>query len=164
MSVMLPPELSKFLNMIGFEWPEGDEDRIFDWGNRWMQYGREVDGAHGIAQGAADHVTAVNTGPGIEAFRRTFDEPDYVADVGQNLGVAGTVTGGCLFVVGAAVIVLKIAFVINLTIFAIQVAAAIAAAIPTAGASMSLIPIAQIIAQRAIQFAISLAIEQVLGG
>lgn len=66
--------------------------------------------------------------------------------------------------IGVAIIALKIVFVVNLTIFAIEVASAIAAAIPTAGASMSLIPIAEIIAQRAIQFGINMGIEKLMGG
>lgn len=162
MSVMLPPELSWFLNMVGFEWPEGDEDKIFTWGNRWIQYGGEVDTTHTTATQAYETVAQVNQGPAIEAFKKAFTETDGAQDVAQNLGVAGTVTGGCLFVIGGAVIVLKIAFVINLAIFAIQVASAIAAAIPTAGASMSLIPIARIAAQLAINFAINIAVEALL--
>ncbi|WP_026928207.1 hypothetical protein [Granulicoccus phenolivorans] len=162
MSVMLPPELSRFLNLVGFEWPEGDEDRIFEWGNRWTQYGGEVDTTHATATQAFNTVAQVNRGPAVEAFKTSFTEPDGAHDVAQNLGVAGTVTGGCLLLIGGAVIALKIAFVINLVSFAIQVAAAIAAAIPTAGASMTLIPLARIAAQLAINFAINIAVEALL--
>lgn len=59
---------------------------------------------------------------------------------------------------------LKIVFVVNLTIFAIQLASAIAAAVPTLGASMSVAPLLQLVLSRAIQFGISMAIEQLLGG
>ncbi len=164
MAVMLPAELSKFLNMVGFEWPEGNEDKVFDWGQAWMDYSTQVGDAHGTAQAARDHVVSVNTGPAVEAFQASFNGSESVEDVGTNLAQAGTICGGCLFVVGAAIIALKIVFVINLVTFAIQFAAAIAAAVPTFGASMSWIPIARLIAQKAIEYGINLGIEKLLGG
>lgn len=164
MAVMLPPELSRFLNMIGFEWPEGNEDKVFDWGNAWLSYAGEVGSAHGTAQSARDHVGSNNEGPAIEAFLAHFNEPNQLEDVGTNLATAATICGGCLFVVGAAIIALKIAFVVNLVTLAIQVASAIAAAAATFGASMAWIPVARLIAQRAIEFAINLGVEKLLGG
>ena len=35
MAIMLPAELSHVLNMIGFEWPEGNEDTVLSWSGRW---------------------------------------------------------------------------------------------------------------------------------
>ncbi|MDO5286294.1 MAG: hypothetical protein Q4G45_05660 [Actinomycetia bacterium] len=163
MSVMLPPELSKFLGMIGFEWPEGDEDKIFDWAQRWTAYAGEVDTLVTSLRGARDGIAAENQGPALEAYTKAFSQENGVDDVTKNLAVAGNITGGCLMLIGAAVIALKIAFVVNLVSFAIQVASAIAAAVPTAGASMSWIPIARLIAQKAIEFAINLGIEKLLG-
>ena len=164
MSLMLPPELSKFLNMIGFEWPEGEEDKIFAWADRWMGYAGEVEGSVQAAQGAHDIVARENAGPAAEAYSRRFSGDDGIADVLKNLAVAGNITGGCLLLIGGAVIVLKGVFVVQLVMFAISVAEAIAAAIPTAGASMSIVPIARLICQRALQYAINLAIEKLLGG
>ena len=163
MAVMLPPELSKFLNYCGFEWPEGNEDRVFEWGGLWQSYGSQIDGVNQTADGAAQHVIHANEGSAVEAFRRSVTEENSIGDVGNNLAVAGTVTGGCLHLIGAAIIALKIVFVVNLTIFAIQLASAIAAAIPTAGASMSVVPLLQIALSRAIQLGISVAIEALLG-
>lgn len=164
MAIMLPPELSKFINYCGFEWPEGNEDRIFEWAGRWQKYGGDVDSVHGTADGAAQHVLTANEGAAVEAFARSMQAEGSVSDVGGNLAVAGTVTGGCLNLIGAAVITLKIVFVVNLTIFAIQLASAIAAAIPTAGASMSVVPLLQLLLSRAIALAVSLGVEQLLGG
>lgn len=163
MAIMLPPELSKFLNYCGFEWPEGNEDRVFDWGGLWQDYGGQVDGVHATADGAAQHVIRANEGAAVKAFQESMTKENSLDDVGKNLAVAGTITGGCLFVIAAAIVALKIAFVVNLTIFAINLASAIAAAIPTAGASMSVVPLLQLVLSRAIQFAISMAIEQLLG-
>lgn len=164
MAVMLPPELSKFLNMIGFEWPEGNEDKVFDWGGAWMSYAGEVGNGHQTAQGARDHVVSNNEGPAVEAFVAHFNKEGQSEDIGTNLATAATITGGCLYTVGVAIIALKVAFVVNLVALAIQVASAIAAAAATFGASMAWIPVARLIAQKAIEFAINLGVEALLGG
>lgn len=164
MAVMLPPELSKFLNMIGFEWPEGNEDKVFDWSQKWTSYGQEVTSIKDASVQAHDSVMQANAGPGVQAFSKNFTSEEQAGKIVKNLGTAATITGGCLIAIAMAIVALKVVFVVNLTIFAIEVASAIAAAIPTFGASMSLIPIAEIVAQRAVQYGISLGIEKLMGG
>ena len=72
-------------------------------------------------------------------------------------------TCGICYLIAGAIISLKIVVIIQLVQFAITVTEAIAAAVPTAGASMSLIPIAKIAAQKAIEFALNMAVEKLLG-
>ncbi len=164
MAVMLPGEVSYLLNMLGFEWPEGNEDRIFDYANRWMSYAGEVGSATGLADQAKSYALSTSSGPAMEAFQKAFDEIDGVADVAQKLALAGSITGGCLLVVGVAVIALKIAFVVNLVLLAIQIAQAVAAAAATFGASLAWIPVAKEIARRLLQLALNLALEKLMGG
>lgn len=164
MAVMLPGEVSWLLNMLGFEWPEGNEDRVFEYANRWMSYGGEVGETTGTANAAADHAVSTNVGEAMEAFRARLAEPEGVQDVADKLSRAGNLTGGVLLIIGAAIIALKIAFVVNLVLLAIQIAQAVAAAAATFGASMAWIPIAREIARRAIEFAINMGIEMLLGG
>ncbi len=161
---MLPPEVSYLLNMIGLEWPEGNEDTVLDWSGRWMQYSAQVGDAAGLADSAAAYAVSHNAGPAMEAFAASWRERDGVADVAGDLGLAGNVLGGCLVVVGMAIIVLKIAFVINLVLLAIQIVQAIAAAAASFGASLAWIPIAREIARRVIELAINLACQALLGG
>ncbi|NNG18916.1 hypothetical protein HJ590_04890 [Naumannella sp. ID2617S] len=163
MAVMLPGEVSHLLNLLGFEWPEVNEDKMFDWGGRWVGFNGEVQGTHSDADGGARTALMENRDAGMEAFKKQFYESkDNVMEVVRDLGSASGIIGGCLFVIGGLVIALKILVVIQLVILAVQIASAIAAAIPTFGASMTLIPLFEIIAQRAIAFAINFTIEQLL--
>ena len=164
MAIMLPGEVSYLLNMLGFEWPEGNEDRIFDYATRWMTYAGEVGSANQLAGQAKTHVLTNNSGPAMTAFQQAFDEAEGVRDVAEKLALAGTLTGGCLLLVGVAVIALKIAFVVNLVLLAIQIAEAVAAAAATFGASLAWIPIAKEIARRLLELALNLAIEKLMGG
>jgi len=45
MSIMLPGELAHFLQMIGFDWPEGDEDKVFAYGQAWSSFAGTLDAA-----------------------------------------------------------------------------------------------------------------------
>lgn len=164
MAIMLPGEVSYLLNMLGFEWPEGNEDRIFDYATRWMTYAGEVGSANQLAGQAKIHALTNNSGPAMTAFQQAFDEAEGVKDVAEKLALAGTLTGGCLLLVGVAVIALKIAFVVNLVLLAIQIAEAVAAAAATFGASLAWIPIAKEIARRLLELALNLAIEKLMGG
>ena len=164
MAIMLPGEVSYLLNMIGFEWPEGNEDKIFEWSGRWMSYAGEVDGSSELAKKAASHALENNVGKAMEAFNTMFNESEGVADIAQKLGTAGYVIGGCLIAIGVAVIALKIAFVVNLISLAIQIAEAVAAAAVTFGASLAWIPIAREICKRLIEFAINFAVNKLMGG
>ncbi|WP_278694097.1 hypothetical protein [Arachnia propionica] len=164
MAIMLPGEVSYLLNMLGFEWPEGNEDRIFDYATRWMTYAGEVGSANQLAGQAKTHALTNNSGPAMTAFQQAFDEAEGVRDVAEKLALAGTLTGGCLLLVGVAVIALKIAFVVNLVLLAIQIAEAVAAAAATFGASLAWIPIAKEIARRLLELALNLAIEKLMGG
>lgn len=164
MSLMLPPEVSKLLNELGLEWPEGDEDKIFNNGGRWIQYGGEVNTASQNTGQTTNSVLQANQSSGIQAFVEDINRPDGVTDVTKNLSIAGHAMGGVVYLIGAAVIALKIVFIVNLVSTVIQIASAIAAAVPTAGASLGWIPVAKILCQKAIQMGINFAISKLLGG
>lgn len=161
---MLPPEVSHVLNMIGFEWPEGNEDTVLAWSRRWTQFSSEVNDSQGLAEQAALHALDHNHGAAMDAFAARWRDHDGVAEVARDLGLAGNLLGGCLLVVGMAIIALKIAFVVNLILLAIQIAEAIAAAAATFGASLAWIPIAREIVRRLIELAINLAVNALMGG
>jgi hypothetical protein len=75
-----------------------------------------------------------------------------------------TVGAGVITVFAGAIVALKVVVVAQLVQFAITFAEAVAAAVPTFGASLSLIPIAELIAQKAIEFAINYGVQQLLAG
>ncbi|MGD7788553.1 hypothetical protein ACQCX2_09540 [Propionibacteriaceae bacterium Y1700] len=164
MAIMLPGDVSYLLNMLGFEWPEGNEDKIFAYAGEWMAYAAAVDGPRGTAASAAEHATANNTGPALQAFAAELAQPEGVKEVAEQLAMAGNVAGGVLLLVGALVIALKIAFVVNLVLLAIQIAQAVAAAAATFGASLAWIPIARVICARLLEFALNMVVEKLMAG
>lgn len=163
MAIMLPSEVSYLLNMLGYEWPEGNEDTIFSWGGRWMSYAGEVDGSAQLASSAHDFVVGANEGSAVKAFSAAFKDGEGIEKTAHDLGSAGNVIGGVLYEMGAVVIALKIVVVVQLVLLAIQIAEAVAAAAATFGASLAWIPVAKIIASKAIEFGINYAIGQLLG-
>lgn len=163
MAIMLPAEASQLLNELGFEWPEGNEDRVFGYGTRWMSYASELGEVVQTARDGANTALAENAGEAMDAFRSAFTRSDGVDDVATKLQFGANIMGGCLFLIGAAIIALKIAFVVNLVATVIQIAAAIAAAVPTAGASLGWIPVAKLICKKLLDMAINLGINTLMG-
>ena len=163
MAVMLPPEASKLLNELGFEWPEGNEDRVFEDANRWMSYAGEMGGTIEMATEGANEALTENIGDAMEAFKSAFTGSEGVDDVARKLQFGSNIMGGCLMLVGAAIIALKIAFVVNLVATVIQIASAIAAAVPTCGASMGWIPVAKLICQKLLEMAINYGVNKLMG-
>lgn len=164
MAVMLPGEVSYLLNILGFEWPEGNEDKVFEWAGDWAQFGGQIEGVVAEADGAARLALDRNQGQAMAAFKAAYDDVEGVRSVARDLAVAGNITGACLVLVAGAIIALKIAFVVNLVSLAIQIASAVAAAAATFGASLAWIPVAKEICRRLLTLAINLALEKLLGG
>lgn len=164
MAVMLPGEVSYLLNMLGFEWPEGNEDRVFDFAGDWMSFAGAIGQETSVADQAGGHVLEHNSGPAMDAFRASLDRPEGPLEVAGKLAQASNVVGGCLLFMGGLIIALKIAFVVNLVALAIQIAQAVAAAAVTFGASLAWIPIAREICRRLIEFAINLMVEKLMAG
>lgn len=164
MAIMLPTEVAHFLQWFGFDWPEGNEDRVFEYAGHWQRFGDRCRAVTEGGMGAEDHVTQGNLGPAIDAFRKRFNTEDGPTRVAADMSVAGPIGSAMLYAMGGIIIALKIVVVVQLVQFAITLAEAIAAAVPTFGASMSIVPLAELIAQRAIEFAINMAAEALLGG
>lgn len=163
MSIMLPGEASKLLNELGFEWPEGDEDKIFNYGSRWMSFAGDMGGVVQTATDGANQATQQGIGQAVEAFKASYSKAEGVDDVAKKMQFGGNMMGGCLMLVGGAVIALKITFVVNLVATVIQIVEAIAAAVPTCGASLAWIPAAKIICQKLLEMAINFAVNKLMG-
>lgn len=164
MAVMLPGEVAHFLQMLGFDWPEGNEDRVFEYAQQWMTFGGKVSQLSSGGEQIARQLGAQSDGAGFDAFRQRFDDHAGPTQVARDMGTGLQLGGGMLVVMAGAIVALKIVVVVQVVQFAITFAEAVAAAIPTFGASLSLIPIAELIAQKAIEFGINVAIEKLLGG
>ena len=164
MSIMLPSELAHFLQMIGFDWPEGDEDKGFAYGQAWSSFAGTLDHAASTGAQAANTLARENIGDAVDAFVHRFSADAGPENTAKNLAQGLTVGGGVITVFAGAIVALKVVVVAQLVQFAITFAEAVAAAVPTFGASLSLIPIAELIAQKAIEFAINFGVQQLLAG
>ncbi|MGD7789595.1 hypothetical protein ACQCX2_14860 [Propionibacteriaceae bacterium Y1700] len=163
MAVMLPPEVSGLLHLLGYEWPEGNEDRVMEMAAGWQSFAAALDQQVSLGEQARQHVVGANEGPAIEAFGAAFAEVDAASTVTQDLGSGSATIGSCLYVMAAAIVTLKVVVVIQLALLAISIAQAIAAAVPTAGASLTLVPLMKIATQLALNVAINQAVNAVMG-
>lgn len=142
MGLQLPGELVTVLGMIGLNWPESDEEKLFELGRVWTGLAEPVRAAAADSGAAAQRVWQDNTGPAVESFHRYWSE--HGADGALELGAdAVTILGVGLMVYAAIVLALKINVIVQLTILAVEIAQAIATAGPTFGASLAEIPVFQ---------------------
>jgi hypothetical protein len=136
----LPSELTEPLSWIGLIWPEADEDKLFEAGQKWISYAGDVQQTAGQAYQQAATVWSDNQGDTVDAFKRWYErsegpETNFLKD-----SAAAMIIGAALIVFAAITLALKIAFIVQLVILAIEVAQAIATAIASFGATMAEVP------------------------
>ncbi|MDO0937047.1 toxin glutamine deamidase domain-containing protein [Streptomyces sp. DG2A-72] len=136
--MMLPDELEWVLQMLGFNWPTADEDKLRDSAALWRKFGDDVTGLHTSANSSARMVTAHNAGESIDKFSKTYKKFDggdgsdgYLANAAQAAHIIANVMEACAYLVEFA----KWAVIAQLIALAIQIAAAAAAAPFTFGLS-----------------------------
>src|SRR4051812_11683257 len=104
----LPGELERLLNDLGFNWPEIDEERLFELGQSWTAYGSHLEQISGDAESAAEEVWTGNSGPAIEAFKARWEHEKSPAQILKKGATAGHALGAILMVCGGVVLALKI--------------------------------------------------------
>lgn len=161
--LMLPNDLAQFLSMLGYMWPKCDEVKMFEAGGKWMDFGNKLNELHGQAEQHGQKVTSENIGRDVEAFVRKFKAEKSAPKVINDGGTGALVIGAGMYVGAALVLALKITVIVQLTILAIEIAQAIATAAPTFGASLLEIPVFKKLADMAINLAINLALNEILG-
>ncbi|MFI0404528.1 hypothetical protein [Actinomadura sp. 3N508] len=163
MGLQLPGELISLLGMLGYTWPEADETKLFEMGQRWVAFGGTLSSRVGESGGAAQAVHAAGMGQGFEAFQRAWSDPEAPDSLLREAVTGTTVVGIGLIVAGVIVLALKISVIVQLVILAIQIAQAIATAAVTFGASLLEIPIFKMITGMIIDQLIGMAIDQIMG-
>lgn len=162
MGLTLPSELVSLLNILGYNWPQADEMKLFDLGNTLMNFGNEVQNVMGAADNAASKAWAENSGRDIAAFAEHWQHSDGPSKVLGDSSTAATIVGAGMFIVSGIVLALKIQVITQLVILAIQIAQAIATAVVTFGASLAEIPIFQQISRFLVGQLIDMVITQLL--
>jgi hypothetical protein len=137
-SIQLPDKLAWVLNLLGFMWPEADEDKLRACAQAWRDFGAELERIKLDARLVAADVTAENQGDSIDSFERywqgiggtggDFDRAKEAADhmatvLGEPFGMAALVEG------------MKIAILAQLTLLAGEVGADQLFAVVTLGGS-----------------------------
>jgi len=150
MALMLPAELASLLGILGFDWPESNEEALMEMGQAWMDFGGELTDILGEASGNAAQAWTEQIGKDIDAFKTWWESEDGPTEI-LNSGSIGSMIGGMgLMICGVIVLALKIMVIVQLAILAVQIALAIAQAAVTFGASLVQIPIFQQLARTVI--------------
>ncbi|MEV4754458.1 hypothetical protein AB0J86_04965 [Micromonospora sp. NPDC049559] len=164
MGLTLPAELTSLLSMLGYDWPESDETKLFQLAGEWTGMADQIGSSVEQLNAAAATVLANNKGASITAFADEWTDDE---SAGRN--IADTVTPSHIVSIGlmvaaGVVLALKIQVIVQLILLAIQIAQAVATAVATFGASLAEIPIFKIITGIIIDQLIGMAIDAVLNG
>jgi hypothetical protein len=160
----LPGELISLLGMLGYNWPEADEEKLFHLGSTWMDFSGTLQQAATDADNQAQKVCSGNSGGAIDAFKAFWSDRDAPSNNLADASTSCIVIGAGLMAAAAVVLALKINVIIQLTAIAIEIAQVIATAVPTFGASLAEIPIFKEIAGLIINMIIDQAINTLLDG
>lgn len=163
MGLMIPGELADLLNELGYIWPKSDEEKLFELGQQWIDFGSTVGQIAQDADSAAQAVWSGNQGDAIDAFRQFWSAEDSASSTCHSGQDGSTVVGAALIVCAAVVLALKINVIVQLTILLIEIVEAIATAVPTFGASLLEIPVFKKLTDMLINLIISEAMEATLG-
>lgn len=163
MGMQLPGELVVLLNGLGYTYPAADETKLFELGQKWIDFTGTVDQIKADADVGARTVWDNNSGEDITAFQTQWNAADNPADALSASTTGTTVVGIATILCGGIVLALKIATIVQLVILAIQIAIAIAQAFVTFGASLLQIPIFKVITGKLIDLGIDRAVAVVLG-
>ncbi|MFB9661056.1 hypothetical protein ACFQS3_15085 [Glycomyces mayteni] len=162
MGMQLPGELITLLGMLGYDWPESDEEKIFNLAGEWTGMADQITGRVESLSAASRTLIENNSGGDIDAFQTHWEDEESamknIADIGDpsnEINIGLTIAAGII-------LALKIAVIIQLAVLAVQIAWAIATAPLTFGASMAQIPIFKQIAGLIIDQLIDQAVNAVL--
>ncbi|MER5937484.1 PE-PGRS family protein [Streptomyces sp. NPDC001928] len=138
MSLTLPGELVWVLDLLGYSWPEADEEALHHVAETWRSFGEELEKVQSQGEGFARTVISSNFGSSIEGFSKDWGaytgangEDSYLPDA----RTACEVIAFAFDVAAVAVLTAKLSVIAQLIALAIEIIAAQAAAPFTFGLS-----------------------------
>ncbi|HEU5126526.1 MAG TPA: hypothetical protein VFU12_00935 [Glycomyces sp.] len=164
MGMQLPGELISLLGMLGYDWPESDEESLFALAGEWTGMADRLAGKVESLQSAARTLLENNSGAHIEAFQREWESHESSASNLADAGAPANELNIGLTVMAGIVLALKIQVIVQLAILAFQIAQAIALAAVTFGASLAQIPIFKQITGLIIDQLMGMATDRILNG
>ncbi|MGW7492241.1 WXG100-like domain-containing protein [Streptomyces sp. NPDC054786] len=139
MSLTLPSEVAWVLDLLGYNWPDADEDKLLECAQTWRNFAESVNQASSSGSSAANEVTSANTGEAVEGFTNEWGSFSGGGDSGDNYlrdaAAAAEVIALAFDAAAIAVLAGKIAVIVQLVMLAAEIIAAQAAAPFTLGLS-----------------------------
>lgn len=134
--IMLDPKLAWVLEMLGYRWPTGNEDKLRSSAMVWRSFAADVEQIQVAGVHSAGNVLSENSGPAIEGFQESWKKfsgngSGYLDDARKGAEMIAVTLETAAMVITA----LKLAVIIQLIALAVQIIAAAAAAPFTFGAS-----------------------------
>jgi hypothetical protein len=138
MALTLPDELAWVLDLLGYSWPEADEDALHEVAVTWRSFGKTLEDIQTYGEGCARTVVASNVGTAVDGFTKAWgaytganSEDKYLPDA----KTACEVIAFAFDVAAAAVLTAKLAVIAQLIALAVEIIAAQASAPFTFGLS-----------------------------
>ncbi|WP_280701073.1 toxin glutamine deamidase domain-containing protein [Kitasatospora sp. GP82] len=132
---MLPGELVWVLEMLGYNWPHADEDKLQEAAAVWRKFGEEVDRLRERGTSSAQRVTGDNSGKEIDAFAEMWRKFDNGGGYLNDAKSAADLMATALEAAAIATVAGKVAIIAQLIALAVEIIAAQAAAPFTFGLS-----------------------------
>ncbi|GAA2519165.1 PE-PGRS family protein [Streptomyces longisporus] len=138
MSLTLPSELVWVLDLLGYSWPEADEQALHDVAEAWRAFGKDLETIQTDGDGFARTILASNAGTAVDEFTKGWGA--YTGAGGQDSYIPDARTA-CEVIALAfdaaaiAVLTAKLAVIAQLVALAVEIIAAQAAAPFTFGLS-----------------------------
>ena len=158
MSIMLPQDLVFVLNLIGFNWPQADEDKLKQSAQHWREYASELEHVIADTNRILAGVRADNSAGSIDALEQHW--LDFAQHLHSAHDAAGTVAE-VLDDFALAVEVLKGKVVAQLLILAAELAATTGAAFLTFGVAEAAAPEEIVATQGFMRWVTGVAIQKV---
>lgn len=136
MALTLPDEVAWVLDLLGYSWPDADEDKIHEAAEAWRQFATAVRDTQSGGTTAASAVLGSNSGDASQGFEDAWKKfssggGGYLEDA----AMAAEILAFALDAVAVIVVASKIAVIVQLIALAFEIAAAQAAAPVTFGLS-----------------------------
>jgi len=163
MGLQLSGDLVSALNAVGFDWPRGDEDMLFEMGQAWFRFADRLRGGTETATAHAQTVWQVNVSDTTAAFEQAWKAADSPVSNLEDAATTVELVGVGLMVCAGIILALKLSVITQLIILVVQIAQAIATAVPSAGVSLLEIPVFRAITKVILDRLQDMAIAKVLG-
>ncbi|MFE9441496.1 PE-PGRS family protein [Streptomyces sp. NPDC006602] len=138
MSLTLPSELVWVLDLLGYTWPEVDEEALHEVAETWRSFGAELEQIQAQGEGLARTVVSFNSGSAVDGFSKAWGaytgangEDSYIPDA----KTACEVIAFAFDAAAIAVLTAKLSVIAQLVALAVEIIAAQAAAPFTFGLS-----------------------------